>query len=82
MRAVGGYGLLVSCVDVDALDAVQAGVGVAQAVADPVNGQGVGKGHVSCIQEHAPLGAVHVRPFDLGSVAVPVRPEDFSEIVK
>lgn len=42
IRAVGSNGFLLLCVDGNADDASQPGVGVAKTVPQPVNGQGVG----------------------------------------
>lgn len=65
--------------DSDAFDDEQPSVAVAKPVPRPVDGQRVGQPDVRLVEEHAALRAVHVRPLDLRRVAIPVRPEDFSE---
>lgn len=76
--AVGGDRLPLQRVDVHALDAVQAGVRVAEPVPRPVYGQGVRQRDVRLVEEHAPLGAIHIRPLDFRRGPIPIRPEDFS----
>ena len=76
VRRLGEDGASVGgVVRVHAVHALELGVGDAEEVRFVEDGQSVGQTEV-LVEEHAPVGAVHVGDFDLRPVPVPVGPED------